>query len=91
MNQKSKFALGREDNVVAIGENAAFSPFPLMFSKGYFFWVVKGRDYGGKSPFAIENSDTHEATSGFQSSSPLVGWETRSVCYRVEMHVTQNF
>ena len=43
--QKLKFVLGRVENIVGKGENAelpAFSPFPTMFSKYYFFRVVKG-------------------------------------------------
>ena len=41
-----KFVLDRVENVVK-GENAglpAFSPFPTMFSKGYFHRAIKSRD-----------------------------------------------
>ena len=31
------------------GENAAFSPFPTVFSKGFFLRVVKSRDCVVKS------------------------------------------
>ena len=44
---KMKFVLGMIKNIVGKGEKCwlpAFSPFPTMFSKGFFFRVVKSRD-----------------------------------------------
>ena len=38
----------RVENIVGKGENAgqtAFFPFPTMFSKGFFHWVVKTQDH----------------------------------------------
>ena len=35
---------GRSRNIVGKGENN-FSPFLTMFSKAFFFGVVKGKDY----------------------------------------------
>ena len=43
VTEKSKFVLGRVENIIGKGENAGFSPFP-MFSKGLFVRVVKSRD-----------------------------------------------
>ena len=40
VTQNLKFVLGRVENIVL----PAFSPFPTMFSKGFFFRVVKCRD-----------------------------------------------
>ena len=34
---KFQYALARIENIVEKGENAAFSPFPTMFSEGIFF------------------------------------------------------
>ena len=34
----------RIENIVGKGENAAFSPFPTMFSKGFLFGIVKSWD-----------------------------------------------
>ena len=34
--EKLKFVLGRVENIVVKGENAVFSHFPAMFSKGFF-------------------------------------------------------
>ena len=52
--QNQKFVLervkkhsGKRKNIVGKGENAGyqhFSPLPTMFSKGFFFKVVKSRD-----------------------------------------------
>ena len=45
--EKVRFVLGRIENIVEKGENAglpAFSPFPTMFSRAFFFKVVKSRD-----------------------------------------------
>ena len=42
-----KFALGMAENIVGKGEKSwlpACSPFPTMFSKGFFLSVVKSRD-----------------------------------------------
>ena len=39
VNEKLKFVFGRLENIVGKGENAglpAFSPFPTLFSKGFF-------------------------------------------------------
>ena len=41
VTEKLKFDLVRVENIVAKGENAAFSPFPTMFSKGFFHMVIK--------------------------------------------------
>ena len=49
---KLNFLGGRVVNIVGKGENAglpAFSPFPTMFSKGFFLHVVKSRDCVVKS------------------------------------------
>ena len=53
-----KFVLGRAENIVGKGENAAyqnFSPFPKMFSKDFFPKVVKsglcGKEITASSPF----------------------------------------
>ena len=42
--QKQKFVLERVEKIVGKGEKCwlpAFSPFPIMFSKGFFFKVIK--------------------------------------------------
>ena len=45
VNKKQKFVLGRVENIVGEEENAGHhSPFPTMFSKGFFFTVVKSWD-----------------------------------------------
>ena len=37
--------MGRVENIVGNGENVpAFYPFPIIFSKGFFFKVVKSCD-----------------------------------------------
>ena len=44
INEMEKFLLGRVEDIVGKGENAglpAFSPFPTMFSKGFFYRVIK--------------------------------------------------
>ena len=46
--EKLLFVFGR---VGKVGKLPAFSPFPIVFSKGSFFRVVKSRDYVGKSFF----------------------------------------
>ena len=43
VTEKLKFVLGRVENIVGKGENAG-SPFPTMFSKGFFLRVVKSLD-----------------------------------------------
>ena len=48
----AKFVLDRAENIAGKGENAgvsAFSPFPTMFSKAFFFRVVKSWDCVVKS------------------------------------------
>ena len=47
--EKLKFVLGRVENIVGQGENAGyqlpvFSPFPTVFSKGFFHRVIKSLD-----------------------------------------------
>ena len=54
VTKKLQFALGRIQNIVGKGENAgyhlpAFSPFPTMFSKGFFPRIVKSWDCVVKS------------------------------------------
>ena len=52
VTQKLKFALGRVENIVGNGKKnllPAFSPFPTMFSKGYFLRVIKSQDCVVKS------------------------------------------
>ena len=58
MNEKLKFGLGRVESIVRKRENAgyqrkcwlpAFSPFPKMFSKGFFHRGIKSRDCVVKS------------------------------------------
>ena len=47
VTEKLKFVLGRVENTVGKGEKCwlpAFSPFPAMFSKAFFFRVVKTPD-----------------------------------------------
>ena len=47
-----KFVLRRVDNIMGRGEKCwspAFSPFPTMFSKGFYFRVVKSPDCVVKS------------------------------------------
>ena len=39
--EKIKFVLGRVENIVWL---PAFSPFPTIFSKGFFYRVVKSQD-----------------------------------------------
>ena len=41
VTEKLKFVLGRIESIMGKGENA---PFPIMFSKGPFFRVVKNPD-----------------------------------------------
>ena len=48
VTKKSKFVVARVENIVEKGENAGnqhFLLFPQMFSKDFFFNVVKSRDY----------------------------------------------
>ena len=40
----AKFAFDRVENIVGKGENAAFSPFTTIFSKGFFLKVVNSWD-----------------------------------------------
>ena len=52
VTEKLKIVLGRIENIVGKGENAGyqyFSPFPKMFSKGFFFKVVESWDCVVKS------------------------------------------
>ena len=47
MTKKLTYVMGLVRNIVGKVENAtylAFSPFPTMFSKAFFFRVVKSRD-----------------------------------------------
>ena len=46
-SEKLKFVLGRVENIVGKGENDG--PFHTMFSKGFFFIVVKSQDCVVKS------------------------------------------
>ena len=49
--KKSKFLLGKVENIMGKGENADyqhFSPFPKMFSKSFLFRGVKSRESCGK-------------------------------------------
>ena len=64
-NEKFQFILGRVENIVGISIHSgkgrkhygkrrkcwfpAFSPFPTLFSKGYFLKVIKSRDCVVKS------------------------------------------
>ena len=55
VTENSKFVLETIENIVRKRENAgvfspcpAFSPFPTMFSKGFFCSVLKSRDCVGK-------------------------------------------
>ena len=44
VTEKLKFVLGRIENIVGKGENAGyqhFSPFPTMFTKGFFLKDIK--------------------------------------------------
>ena len=44
---RAKFVLGWVKNIVGKGEKCwlpAFSPFPAMFSTGFYFRVVENRD-----------------------------------------------
>ena len=49
--QMMNYVFDRAENIVGKGENAgyAFSPFPIMFSKGLFLRGVKSRDCVVKS------------------------------------------
>ena len=44
INVTEKLKFGRVKNIVGKGENAAFSPFPPMFSKGFLYRVIKCLD-----------------------------------------------
>ena len=45
VTEKLKFIIGRVENVVGKGENAAFSPFPTMFSKDLLYRVFKSSKF----------------------------------------------
>ena len=52
VTEKLKFVSGRVENILGKGENADyhhFSPFPTMFSKGFFYMAVKNRECVVKS------------------------------------------
>ena len=46
---------------------------------GYKALALLQIDLLGSLTCPMQSTDTREATSGFQTSSPLVGWETQSV------------
>ena len=48
VTEKLKFVLGRVENILGKGENAGYQHlllFPIMFSKGLYFRVVKSRSF----------------------------------------------
>ena len=51
LTQISNFFLGRVENIMGKGENAgipAFSPFPTIFSKAFYFKFMKSHGFLGK-------------------------------------------
>ena len=67
MTEKLKLVLGRVENIVGRGENAAFSPFPTMFSKGFFLRVVKTQDCVLELTLVVVKLQMEKAFSPFPS------------------------
>ena len=57
------FVLGREENIIGKRRKIwlpAFSLFPTMFSKGFFFQVIKSHNFVVKIEFAFNNNEVSE-------------------------------
>ena len=66
MTEKMKFVKGWVEIIVGKGENAgspAFSPFPSMFSKGFYFKVVQKSGLYCKEEGVLHGKFTHHAIS----------------------------